>query len=41
VPLESVEVTTLRPERFADVLTPNGMAAFERTLARGHEVLGA
>ena len=39
--LESVEVTTLRPERFADVLTPNGLAAFQHTLARGHELLGS
>ena len=39
--LESVEVTTLRPERFADVLTPDGLAAFQHTLARGHELLGS
>ena len=41
MPLESVEVTTLRPERFADVLTPDGLAAFQHTLARGHELLGS
>ena len=41
IALEEVEVTPLRPERFAEVLTPDGMAAFERTLARGHELLGS
>ncbi len=39
--LEEVEVTPLSTERFAEVLTPNGMAAFEHTLARGHELLGS
>ena len=36
VPLEEVEVTSLRPERFAEVLTADAMAAFERAMARGH-----
>ena len=39
--LEEVEVTPLRPERFAEVLTPEALAAFERTLARGRELLGS
>jgi len=41
VPLEDVEVTPLRPERFGEVLTPDGLAAFERALARWHELLGS
>jgi len=41
VPLEEVEVTLLRPERFAEVLSSSGWAAFERTLARAHELLGS
>ena len=41
MPLESVEVTTLPPERFAEVLTPNGLAAFQHSIARGNELLGS
>ena len=41
MPLEEVEVTPLRPERFGEVLTPDGLAAFERALARWHELLGS
>jgi trehalose synthase len=41
VPLELVEVTPLHPERFAEVLTPNALAAFRHTLARGGELLGS
>jgi trehalose synthase len=41
MPLETVEVTTLHPERFADVLPPEGLAAFERSMARARELLGS
>jgi trehalose synthase len=41
VPLQEVEVTPLRPERFAEVLSPDGVAAFEHTLARWHQLLGS
>jgi hypothetical protein len=41
VPLEDVEVTALRPERFEEVLTPDALAAFQRSLARGHDLLGS
>jgi trehalose synthase len=41
VPLENVEVSLLHPERFADVLTSDAMAAFEHTMARGRELLGS
>jgi trehalose synthase len=41
VPLEEVEVTPLRPERFEEVLRPDALAAFERSMARGRELLGA
>jgi trehalose synthase len=41
VPLEEVEVTQLRPERFEEVLRPDALAAFERSMARGRELLGA
>ena len=41
MPLEEVEVTQLRPERFAEVLTPDALAAFERSMARGRELLGS
>jgi trehalose synthase len=41
VPLENVEVSVLRPERFADVLRADAMAAFEHTMARGRELLGS
>jgi trehalose synthase len=34
-----VPVTPLRPERFREVLTADGLARFERTIARGREVL--
>jgi trehalose synthase len=33
-------VTTLPPERFRDVLSADGLADFERTIARGRELLG-
>jgi trehalose synthase len=41
VPLENVEVTSLRPERFAEVLTPDALAAFQHSMARGRELLGS
>jgi hypothetical protein len=37
VGLEDVAVTPLPPERFADVLAPDGLQRFERTIARGRE----
>jgi hypothetical protein len=37
--LDDVQVTPLDPERFRDVLSPDGLAAFERAIARGHELL--
>jgi len=41
MPLEIVEVTPLRPERFAEVLPPEGLAAFEQSMVRAHELLGS
>jgi trehalose synthase len=41
MPLETVEVSLLRPDRFADVLRSDAMAAFEHTMARGRELLGS
>jgi trehalose synthase len=38
--LLEVPVTSLPPERFAGVLTPEGLARFEQTIARGRELLG-
>jgi trehalose synthase len=38
--LLDVPVTSLPPERFAGVLTPDGLARFERTIAGGRELLG-
>jgi trehalose synthase len=35
-----VPVTPLRPERFREVLTTDGLAEFERTIERGRDVLG-
>jgi trehalose synthase len=37
--LDDVPVTLLDPERFRDVLPPEGLAEFERTIARGLELL--
>jgi trehalose synthase len=37
--LSDVPVTALPPERFRSVLTPEGLAGFERTIARGHALL--
>ena len=37
--LEDVPVTPLRTERFRDVLSPDGVARFEHTIARGGELL--
>jgi trehalose synthase len=37
--LLDVSVTSLPPERFRDVLTPEGLARFEHTIARGRELL--
>ena len=37
--LHVVPVTTLPPERFESVLTADGLARFERTIARGRELL--
>jgi trehalose synthase len=39
VPLEDVAVTGLDPDRFRDVLSPEGLAQFEHTIARGRELL--
>jgi trehalose synthase len=39
VALGDVPVTPLSPERFRDVLPPEGMAAFERAIERGRELL--
>ena len=41
MPLEEVLVTPLRPERFEEVLTPDALAEFQRTVARAHELLGS
>ena len=41
MPLENVEVSLLRPERFAEVLRSDAMSAFEHTIARGRELLGS
>jgi len=38
--LLDVPVTSLPPERFAGVLTPEGLARFRQTIARGRELLG-
>jgi trehalose synthase len=38
--LLEVPVISLPPERFAGVLTPEGLARFEQTIARGRELLG-
>jgi trehalose synthase len=35
-----VSVTSLPPDRLGDVLTAEGLARFERTIARGRELLG-
>ena len=40
VPLDAVEVTPLRPQRFAEVLTGEGFAQFEETIAAAHALLG-
>jgi trehalose synthase len=37
--IEDVPVTPLAPERFRDVLSPEGLAQFQRTIARGTELL--
>jgi trehalose synthase len=37
--LEDVVVTPLDPARFRDVLSPDGLAQFDRTIARGRELL--
>jgi trehalose synthase len=37
--LEDVAVTPLAPERFRDVLSPEGLARFEHTIVRGRELL--
>jgi trehalose synthase len=37
--LDDVPVTTLRPERFRDILSPDGLAQFEHAIARGRELL--
>ena len=41
LPLETVEVTPLHPERFAEVLPPDALAAFQHSIARGNELLGS
>jgi trehalose synthase len=38
--LDDVAVTPLPPERFAQVLTPDGVARFTRVIERGRELLG-
>ena len=40
MPLHDVDVTRLEPARFRNVLAPEALAAFERTIARGRELLG-
>src|SRR3954471_18592141 len=40
VPVADVEVTPLRPQRFAEVLAGDGYARFEQTIARAHALLG-
>jgi trehalose synthase len=40
VPLADVEVTPLRPERFAEVLAGDGFARFEQTIATARALLG-
>src|SRR3954471_22364003 len=40
MPLADVEVTPLRPQRFAEVLAGGGYARFEQTIARAHALLG-
>jgi len=37
--LDDVPVTTLHPERFRDILSPDGLAQFEHAIARGRELL--
>jgi trehalose synthase len=37
--LEDVEVTPLDPERFRDVLSPEGLAQFEQAIAHGRELM--
>ena len=37
--LQDVEVTPLDPARFRDILPPEGLAQFERAIARGRELL--
>jgi len=39
--LDEVRVTRLPPERFREVLSAEGVADFERTIARGRELLGS
>jgi trehalose synthase len=39
--IEDVPVTPLPPERFRDVLSPEGLAQFERTIAGGRRLLGS
>ena len=39
--LKEERVTPLPPERFQDVLRADGLAQFERTIARGRELLGS
>ena len=41
MPLETVGVTELPPERFDEVLTPGALATFQHSLARGRELLGS
>jgi trehalose synthase len=40
VPLADVEVTPLRPQRFAEVLAGDGYARFEQTIETARELLG-
>src|SRR4051812_28085092 len=40
MPLHDVDVTTLAPERFGEVLPSEGMETFRQTIVRGHELLG-
>ncbi|HEX5900491.1 MAG TPA: glycosyltransferase [Solirubrobacteraceae bacterium] len=39
MPLDDVAVTPLDPDRFREVLTPEGLSDFERAMARGRELL--
>ena len=39
MPLTDVDVTTLDPQRFRNLLSPEALAGFERAIERGRELL--